>query len=241
MLAPALAVADAAKTFRQDRDGCSRARRRHPRGRAGETLGVVGESGSGKTTLARNPARPDAARPGRDRRARRAPSAASTLVAVRPRTSGRSRSSSRIPMVRSTAASRRGGPSPRGSTKLSGYTARPALGASASSRARARFDGAAAGRRAELGGLKQRVAIARAFAGEPRAVVGDEPTRPRRSVQGRQSSTSCRPPGLAGRLLRLLSRTISVVATWPTGSPCSSAGRRDRRLQPTVFVALHHL
>jgi peptide/nickel transport system ATP-binding protein len=174
---PVLAVAGAAKTFRQDGQ--------HVHALAGvtlgvgpgETLGLVGESGSGKTTLARvllGLTPPDAG----------------TAVELdgeplAPELSSRSAEDVRALQIvfqnpdsalnRRFAARRIVG---RALTKLLGLR-----GARREERvhelARAvRFDERLLpARPAQLsGGLKQRVAIARAFAGEPRVVVCDEPT-----------------------------------------------------------------
>ncbi|HXV96039.1 MAG TPA: ABC transporter ATP-binding protein [Gaiellaceae bacterium] len=174
---PVLAVADAAKTFRQDGHGV-RALAGVTLGVApGETLGLVGESGSGKTTLARvllGLTPPDGG----------------TVVELdgRPLAAGLgSRSTEEVRALQivfqnpDSALNRR-----FAARRIVGRALTKLLGLRGSRReervrelARAvRFDERLlAARPAQLsGGLKQRVAIARAFAGDPRVVVCDEPT-----------------------------------------------------------------
>jgi peptide/nickel transport system ATP-binding protein len=174
---PTLAVADAAKTFRQDGHDVHALAGVTLAVRPGETLGLVGESGSGKTTLARvllGLTSPDEG----------------TAVeldgeALAPDLSDRSADQVRALQIvfqnpdsalnRRFAARRIVG---RALTKLLGLR-----GARREQRVRelahaVRFDERLLpARPAQLsGGLKQRVAVARAFAGEPRVVVCDEPT-----------------------------------------------------------------
>jgi peptide/nickel transport system ATP-binding protein len=172
-----LAVADAAKTFRQDGHDV-RALAGVTFGVApGETLGLVGESGSGKTTLARvllGLTPPDGG----------------TVVELDGRPLAAALASRSTEEVRAlqivfqnpdSALNRRfaaGRIVGRALTKLRGLR-----GSRRDERVRelaraVRFDERLlAARPAQLsGGLKQRVAIARAFAGEPRVVVCDEPT-----------------------------------------------------------------
>ncbi|HXV34696.1 MAG TPA: ABC transporter ATP-binding protein [Gaiellaceae bacterium] len=174
---PVLAVAGAAKTFRQDGHDIHALAGVTLGVGPGETLGLVGESGSGKTTLARvllGLTPPDGG----------------TVVELdgrplAPGLSARSAEDVRALQIvfqnpdsalnRRFAARRIVG---RALTKLLGLR-----GARREERVRelaraVRFDERLLpARPAQLsGGLKQRVAIARAFAGEPRVVVCDEPT-----------------------------------------------------------------
>jgi peptide/nickel transport system ATP-binding protein len=175
--APVLAVAGAAKTFRQDGHDLRALAGVDLGVGPGETLGLVGESGSGKTTLARvllGLTPPDAG----------------TVVELdgkplAPDLSSRSTEEVRALQIvfqnpdsalnRRFAAGRIVG---RALTKLLGLR-----GGRRDERVRelaraVRFDERLlTARPAQLsGGLKQRVAIARAFAGDPRVVVCDEPT-----------------------------------------------------------------
>ncbi len=175
--APLLAIADAAKTFRQDGQDVRALAGVTLGVGAGETLGLVGESGSGKTTLARvllGLTTPDAG----------------TVVeldgAVLPAALGdRAREEVRALQIvfqnPDSALNRRFSARrilARALTKLVGLR-----GEGRDERVRelaraVRFDERQlAARPTQLsGGLKQRVAIARAFAGDPRVVVCDEPT-----------------------------------------------------------------
>ncbi|MET1010053.1 MAG: ABC transporter ATP-binding protein [Gaiellaceae bacterium] len=174
---PLLAVAGAAKTFRQDGLDVHALAGVSLRVASGKTLGLVGESGSGKTTLARvllGLTAPDAGTEltldgetlagtlgGRTREQVRA----LQIVFQNPDSALNRRFSARRILARAVL-------------KLGGLR-----GGDRDERVRelaqsVRFDERLlASRPAELsGGLKQRVAIARAFAGEPRLVVCDEPT-----------------------------------------------------------------
>ena len=175
--APLLAIADAAKTFRQDGQDVRALAGVTLGVGTGETLGLVGESGSGKTTLARvllGLTPPDAG----------------TVVeldgAVLPAALGdRAREEVRALQIvfqnPDSALNRRFSARrilARALTKLVGLR-----GEGRDERVRelaraVRFDERQlAARPTQLsGGLKQRVAIARAFAGDPRVVVCDEPT-----------------------------------------------------------------
>jgi peptide/nickel transport system ATP-binding protein len=175
--APLLAIADAAKTFRQDGQDVQALVDVTLAVAPGETLGLVGESGSGKTTLARvllGLTLPDAGTaleldgdllaPGLGGRTREEVRAVQ-IVFQNPDSALNRRFSSRRILGRAL-------------TKLLGLR-----GERRDERVRelaeaVRFDGRLlAARPAQLsGGLKQRVAIARAFAGDPRVVVCDEPT-----------------------------------------------------------------
>jgi len=174
---PLLAVAGAAKTFRQDGLDVHALAGVSLGVAAGKTLGLVGESGSGKTTLARvllGLTAPDAGTEltldgetlagtlgGRTREQVRA----LQIVFQNPDSALNRRFSARRILARALL-------------KLGGVR-----GGDRDERVRelaqsVRFDERLlASRPAQLsGGLKQRVAIARAFAGEPRLVVCDEPT-----------------------------------------------------------------
>ena len=174
---PLLAVAGAAKTFRQDGLDVHALAGVSLRVASGKTLGLVGESGSGKTTLARvllGLTAPDAGTEltldgetlagtlgGRTREQVRA----LQIVFQNPDSALNRRFSARRILARALL-------------KLGGVR-----GGDRDERVRelaqsVRFDERLlASRPAQLsGGLKQRVAIARAFAGEPRLVVCDEPT-----------------------------------------------------------------
>jgi peptide/nickel transport system ATP-binding protein len=174
---PLLAVAGAAKTFRQDGLDVHALAGVSLDVASGKTLGLVGESGSGKTTLARvllGLTAPDAGTEltldgetlagtlgGRTREQVRA----LQIVFQNPDSALNRRFSARRILARALL-------------KLGGLR-----GGDRDERVRelaqsVRFDERLlASRPAQLsGGLKQRVAIARAFAGEPRLVVCDEPT-----------------------------------------------------------------
>ncbi len=174
---PLLAVAGAAKTFRQDGLDVHALAGVSLGVASGKTLGLVGESGSGKTTLARvllGLTAPDAGTEltldgetlagtlgGRTREQVRA----LQIVFQNPDSALNRRFSARRILARALL-------------KLGGLR-----GGDRDERVRelaqsVRFDERLlASRPAQLsGGLKQRVAIARAFAGEPRLVVCDEPT-----------------------------------------------------------------
>ena len=174
---PLLAVAGAAKTFRQDGLDVHALAGVSLGVASGKTLGLVGESGSGKTTLARvllGLTAPDAGTEltldgetlagtlgGRTREQVRA----LQIVFQNPDSALNRRFSARRILARALL-------------KLGGVR-----GGDRDERVRelaqsVRFDERLlASRPAQLsGGLKQRVAIARAFAGEPRLVVCDEPT-----------------------------------------------------------------
>ncbi len=175
--APLLAIADAAKTFRQDGQDVQALAGVTLAVGAGETLGLVGESGSGKTTLARvllGLTPPDAgtvveldgaALPAALGDRAREEVRALQIVFQNPDSALNRRFSARRILGRAL-------------TKLLGLR-----GEQRDKRVRelaqaVRFDERQlTARPAQLsGGLKQRVAIARAFAGDPRVVVCDEPT-----------------------------------------------------------------
>jgi peptide/nickel transport system ATP-binding protein len=174
---PALAIADAAKTFRQDRHDVHALAGVTLAVSPGETLGIVGESGSGKTTLARillGLTPPDegttveldghplastlAGRTTDDVRALQ-------IVFQNPDSALNRRFAARRILARAVTKLLR----------LRGEARDQRVGELARA---VRFDERLLDARpAQLsGGLKQRVAIARAFAGEPRVVVCDEPT-----------------------------------------------------------------
>jgi len=174
---PLLAIAHAAKTFRQDGQNVQALAGVSLGVGPGETLGLVGESGSGKTTLARvllGLTTPDAgtvveldgaALPAAlgDRATEEV--RALQIVFQNPDSALNRRFSARRILARAL-------------TKLLGLR-----GERRDERVRelaraVRFDERQLGARPTQlsGGLKQRVAIARAFAGDPRVVVCDEPT-----------------------------------------------------------------
>jgi peptide/nickel transport system ATP-binding protein len=175
--APVLAIADAAKTFRQDRHDVHALAGVTLAVGPGETLGLVGESGSGKTTLARillglTPPDEGAAveldgQPLAPTLAARAADEVRALQIVfqNPDSALNRRFAARRILAR--ALTKLLGVRGEARSRLVGELARAV-----------RFDERLLDARpAQLsGGLKQRVAIARAFAGEPRVVVCDEPT-----------------------------------------------------------------
>ena len=174
---PALAIADAAKTFRQDRHDVRALAGVSLSVGTGETLGLVGESGSGKTTLARillGLTTPDAG-------ALIELDGKALAPALGSRTTDEVRALQIVFQNPDSALNRRFAARrilARALTKLVGLRGR-ARDERVRELARAvRFDERLLpARPAQLsGGLKQRVAIARAFAGEPRVVVCDEPT-----------------------------------------------------------------
>jgi peptide/nickel transport system ATP-binding protein len=174
---PVLAVADAAKTFRQDGQDVRALAGVTLAVGSGETLGLVGESGSGKTTLARVLL------------GLTAPDGGSVVEldgeALAPTLGARGPDQVRALQIvfqnpdsalnRRFSARRILG---RALTKLRGLRGRSRDDRVLELARAVRFDERLLGSRpAQLsGGLKQRVAIARAFAGDPRVVVCDEPT-----------------------------------------------------------------
>ena len=175
--APVLAIAAAAKTFRQDGHDVQALAGVTLAVASGETLGLVGESGSGKTTLARvllgltapdrgtvveldgRPLAPTLGKRGAEE------TRSLQIVFQDPDSALNRRFSARRILARAltTLLGLRGAPRDERVRELAQAV---------------RFDERLlAARPAQLsGGLKQRVAIARAFAGEPRVVVCDEPT-----------------------------------------------------------------